>query len=299
MPIDPQTILQVRSTDMRVDYADREVMLYALGIGFGHDPLDERELPFVLERNLRTMPTMATTLGWRTDLAGPIGIDFSKVLQTGQSLTLSRPLPTAASVVVGERVIGAFDKGRDKGALLRLEKTIRDAVSGELLCSLVATILARADGGFGGPREGAPSPHPLPGRVPDIEIECTTRPDQALLYALSGDRNPLHRNPALARSAGFERPILQGLCTYGIACKAIVTGVCDYASERISAFDARFSAAVFPGETVVTDIWVDGSVVSFRSRVKERGIVALDNGRCVTGFQASFTASGSGSSAPG
>lgn len=284
MPIDADKVLEVRSPELRVDYGDREVMLYALGIGFGRDPLDERELPFVYEKDLRTLPTLATTLGWRTDLAGPIGIDFSKVLHVGQSLTLMRPLPAAASVIVAERVIGAFDKGRDKGALLLLEKTIRDAQSGALLCSLVATILARADGGFGGPREGAPAPHVLPDRRPDLEVACATRPDQAFLYALTGDRNPLHRDPALARQVGFERPILQGLCTWGIACRALVTAVCDYDPARISAFEARFSAPVFPGETIVTDLWVEGPVISFRSRVRERSIVALDSGRCTLGF---------------
>lgn len=283
MPIDPDKVLQIRSGDLRVDYTDREVILYALGIGFGHDPMDERELPFVYEKDLRVMPTLATMLGWRTDLAGPIGIDFSKVLHVGHSLTMLRPLPVAASVQVSERVIGAFDKGRDKGALLLIEKTIRDAMSGTLLCRLVATILARADGGFGGPREGVPLPHALPARTPDLQFECATRADQAFLYALTGDRNPLHRDPDLARTVGFPRPILQGLCTYGIACRAIVSTVCDYAAERIAAFEARFSAAVFPGETIVTDIWVDGTIASFRSRATERNVVVLDNGRCSIG----------------
>ncbi len=284
MPIDRDTVLQVRSEALRVDYADREVMLYALGVGFGQDPLDERELPFVYEKQLRPLPTLATVLGWRTDLAGPIGIDFSQVLHSGHSLNLMRPLPTTASVVVSERVIGAFDKGRDKGALLLIEKSIRDAASDELLCSLVATILARADGGFGGPREGAPLPHGLPARTADLVIECATRPDQAFLFALSGDRNPLHRDPGLARSLGFPRPILQGLCLYGIACRAIVTGVCDFAPERISAFEARFCAPVFPGETIITEIWVDGPTVSFRSRAGKRDLVVLDHGRCIIGF---------------
>jgi acyl dehydratase len=101
-----------------------------------------------------------------------------------------------------------------------------------------------------------------------------------LLYALCGDRNPLHRDPAVARAAGFERPILHGLCTYGIACRAILSEVCAYDAVRIGEFDARFSAPVFPGETIVTELWVDGSVVSFRSRVRERDVVVLNNGRC-------------------
>jgi acyl dehydratase len=145
---------------------------------------------------------------------------------------------------------------------------------------LVGTAFARGDGGFGGPKEGAPEPHAVPDRAPDLVHEAATRPDQAFLYALSGDRNPLHRDPNVARMAGFPRPILHGLCTYGIACRSVLSAVCDYDPARITGFDVRFSAPVFPGETIVTEMWVDGAIVSFRSKVKERDVVCLNNGKC-------------------
>jgi acyl dehydratase len=200
-----------------------------------------------------------------------------------QRLQLHRPLPEAADVVCNERVAAAIDKGASRGALILLEKTIYEKHSGDLLATLGATLFARGDGGFGGPKNGAPLPHRLPERTPDATVELATRPDQALLYALSGDRNPLHRDPQIAKLAGFERPILHGLCTYGIACRAVTAAMCDYDATRIAGFDARFSAPVFPGETVVTEMWRDGAVVSFRARVKERGALVLNNGKCTLG----------------
>jgi len=192
----------------------------------------------------------------------------------------AKPLPAYAQITVNERVVGAYDKGKDKGALVIIERVIRDKRTGEKLCTLTGTAFCRGDGGFGGPKDGAPQPHELPSRAPDLLHETETRVDQALLYALCGDRNPLHRDPQIARMAGFPRPILHGLCTYGVACRAVLATVCDYDPARIASFEARFSAPVFPGETIITDLWVDGPVVSFRSGVKERDVVCLNNGRC-------------------
>jgi acyl dehydratase len=188
-------------------------------------------------------------------------------------------LPIEAELIVDERCVGAVDKG-PVGAVIFLDRTLRDAASNELYCTLGKTYFARGNGGFGGPREGGPVPHEVPERAPDLTVECDTRPDQAFLYALSGDRNPLHRDPMISKLAGFERPILHGLCTYGIACRAILKGVCDYDAAKITGFDARFSAPVYPGETIVTDIWVDGPIVSFQCRLKERDVVVLKNGKC-------------------
>jgi len=202
------------------------------------------------------------------------------VLHGEQRITLHKPLPIAAEIVSEDRVVGAYDKGKEKGALIITERVIREKVTGEKLCTLSSTTFARGDGGFGGPKEGAPQPHPIPDRKPDIVHEADTRPDQAFLYALSGDRNPLHRDPAVAKMAGFPRPILHGLCTYGTACRSMISTICDYDPATIAGFDARFSAPVFPGETIVTDMWVDGRIVSFRSRAKERDVVCLNNGKC-------------------
>ena len=279
MAIGYDEIMQLKASDLPFSYRERETMLYALGIGFGRDPLNEAELPFVYENGLRSVPTLSTVVSWGSAIIGKTGINYLYVLHGEQRLTVHRPMPVAAEILADERITGAFDKG-DKGAILLIEKTLRLRETGEKLCTLTATTVARGDGGFGGPKEGAPEPHPVPARAPDLVHAGDTRPDQAFLYALSGDRNPLHRDPKIAKAAGFPRPILHGLCTYGTACRSIISTVCKYDPDRIAGFDARFSAPVFPGETIVTEMWVDGRVVSFRSKAKERDIVVINNGKC-------------------
>ena len=280
MPINYDELMQLKSQGFESRYSDREVILYALGVGFMRDPLNKDELRYCYENDLQTVPTFATVLGWGQPTLARSGINYLMVVHGEQRLTLHKPLPPEADIVSDERVVGAIDKGEGKGALILTEKVIREKKSGDKLCTLGATIFARGDGGFGGPREGAPVPHAIPDRTPDYRVECDTRPDQAFLYALSGDRNPLHRDPSIAKMAGYERPILHGLCTYGTACRAVISSVCQYDAKRIAGFDARFSAPVFPGETIVTEMWVDGPVVSFRCRLKERDVVVLNNGKC-------------------
>ena len=281
MPINYDELMQARATGLTASYTDRETMLYALGIGFGRDPLNTDELPFVYENGLKTVPTMATVIGWGASIIlAKSGINYLMVVHGEQRLAMHKSLPVSANVTLDERVLGVFDKGKDKGAVLVTERVMTDAKSGDKLCTLVNTIFARGDGGFGGPKEGAPVPHTLPERAPDLVHECDTRVDQALLYALSGDRNPLHRDPNVAKMAGFPRPILHGLCTYGTACRAVISSVCKYDATKITGFDVRFSAPVFPGETIVTEMWVDGPVASFRSKVKERDVIVLNNGKC-------------------
>ena len=200
---------------------------------------------------------------------GKTGINYLMVVHGEQRLTLHKPLPTAAEIVADERVTGLFDKGKDKGAVLVIRESHqaqKHRARSSARCR--RRPFARGDGGFGGPKDGAPEPHKLPERAPDLVHECDTRPDQAFLYALSGDRNPLHRDPKMAKMAGFPRPILHGLCTYGTACRAIVSTVCKYDAAKITGFDVRFSNPVFPGETIVTEMWVDGNVVSFRSQAQ-------------------------------
>jgi len=282
MAINYDDVMQLKANDLPFSYRDRDTMLYALGIGFGRDPLNEAELPFVYENGLKTVPTLSTVVSWGSAIIGKTGINYLYVLHGEQRLTVHRPMPVAAEIHADERITGAFDKG-EKGAILLIEKTLRLKETGEKLCTLTATTVARGDGGFGGPKEGAPEPHALPTRAPDVVQACDTRPDQAFLYALSGDRNPLHRDPKVAKMAGFPRPILHGLCTYGTACRAIISTVCKYDPDRIAGFDARFSAPVFPGEAIVTEIWVDGRVVSFRSKAKERDLVVINNGKCTLG----------------
>jgi len=279
MPIVYDELIQAKASGT-ASYSDRETMLYALGIGMGRDPLNTDELPFVYENGLKAIPTMTTVIGWgRAATLGRSGINYMMVVHGEQRLTMHKPLPAIADVVFDERVTGVFDKG-PKGAIILLEREMRDQKSNDKLCTATATIVARGDGGFGGPSEGAPEPHVLPTRAPDLVHEGDTRPDQAFLYALSGDRNPLHRDPSFAKMAGFPRPILHGLCTYGTACRSVLSTVCKYDPAKITGFDARFSAPVFPGETIITEMWVDGPVVSFRSKLKERDVVVLNNGKC-------------------
>jgi acyl dehydratase len=281
MALNYEQLMGLKRDGDRFAYTDREAMLYALGIGLGRDPLDANELAFVFEQpGLKTVPTMASVLA-RVALLRDCGFDYSKVLHGEQRLTLHRPLPPAGELVADSRVTEAYDKGAGKGAVIYTETTVRAAADGAPLFTLGSTTFARGDGGFGGPAGSGPAPHALPARKPDAVATLETRPDQALLYRLNGDRNPLHADPALARRVGFRAPILHGLCTYGVACHAILRTVLAYDHARIAAFDVRFSAPVYPGEAIATDLWVDGKVVSFRCRVPAReDAVVINNGRC-------------------
>lgn len=264
----------------RHDYSDQETILYALGVGMGRDPLDERELDYVFERGqLKTVPSLATVLT-RAPLLRDSGMDYAKVLHGEQRLELHRPLPPSGTLIADSRVVAAYDKGPDKGAIVLTETKVRSAADGAALFTLGSTIFARGDGGFGGPSGSGPEPHRLPERAPDLVCALETRPDQALLYRLSGDRNPLHADPALAKRVGFPAPILHGLCTYGTACRAVLQTICDYDHTRIAGFDGRFSSPVYPGETIATELWVDGKIVSFRARVPARDVTVINNGKC-------------------
>jgi acyl dehydratase len=264
-------------------WRDRETMLYALGVGLGADPMNETELPFVYEAKLKAVPSLATVVAWGSGPSfGSSSLNFLMVVHGEQSIELHKPMPTSAEVVADSRVVGVYDKG-PKGAVIMTETVLKDAKSGEKIVTLGSSIFARGDGGFGGPSEGQPEPHPIPRRAPDLSLDMPTRPDQALLYRLSGDRNPLHSDPAVAKMAGFPRPILHGLCTYGITCRAVLQGFADYQPERIKSHSARFSSPVFPGETITVDMWKDGDVVSFEARVKSRDVTVIKNGKTVLG----------------
>jgi acyl dehydratase len=280
MPIVYDQIMKLESKGNVFSYGDRETMLYALGVGFGRDPMDEAELPYVYENNLKTVPTMATVISWGVPTMAKSGINYLMVVHGEQKITLHKPLPTAATIVADEKVTGVFDKGAGKGAVIYTEKVIRLKDSNEKLVTLVSSTFARGDGGFGGPTSGQPEPHPIPERKPDLVVQADTRPDQAFIYALSGDRNPLHRDPKIGQAAGFPKPILHGLCTYGTTCRALLKSVCGYDHTMITGYDVRFSAPVYPGETIVVEAWKDKNIVSFRAKVKERDVLVINNGKC-------------------
>ncbi|HZZ86695.1 MAG TPA: MaoC/PaaZ C-terminal domain-containing protein [Caulobacteraceae bacterium] len=292
MPIYYPDILSDRTAARSFTYGDKDVMLYALGIGLGADPMDEKELAFVYEKNLKVVPTAATVLpsggGGSRPVEGrdgpplPAGhrasqINFLMMLHGEQKVELHKPLPTSGTFVSEGRTIGAWDKGEGKGAVVANE-TIWTDEKGEKAVTLTSSLFARGDGGFGGPSEGQPAPHPTPTRAPDLSVDIATRPDQALIYRLNGDRNPLHAEPDFASRAGFPRPILHGLCTYGITCRAVLQSVLDYDAEAILSHQVRFSAPTFPGETITVDIWKDGKEISFEARVKARDVTVVRNG---------------------
>lgn len=273
-------VMSLKQAGREFSYGDRETMLYALGVGFGRDPLDEKELDYVFEGNaLKTVPSMAVVLT-RGSLLADCGWDYSQVLHGEQRLELYRPLPPTGELIADARVVEAYDKGEGKGAVIYSEIEVRLKSDGEPLFKVGSATFARGDGGFGGCTDPAPAPHAIPERDPDLSCEMETRVDQALLYRLNGDRNPLHADPALAKRAGFPVPILHGLCTYGTACRALVTTICDYDHTMIRGLDVRFSAPVYPGETIITDMWRDGGIVSFQCRLKERDVVVVRNGKC-------------------
>jgi len=281
MPIDRATLLAWPFEPVEQRYDARDTMLYALGIGLGAEPTDPRQLRFVYEQGLQALPSMGVILGypgfWLRDPRS--GADWRRLVHGEQSIEILKPLPPAGTVLAVTRVRDVIDKGPERGALVFTERDVRDKASGELLCRLSSTSFLRGDGGFGGPAGPVPAPHPIPDRPADESCELATLPQAALIYRLSGDRNPLHADPAVAEKGGFPRPILHGLCTFGVAGHALLRAVCDYKPERLRSLQGRFTAPVFPGETIVTEIWRDGASVSFRASVKERGKVVLDHGK--------------------
>lgn len=283
MPISYPAILDLKTDGQSFAWRDRETMLYALGIGMGSDPLNMDELPFVYENNLKAVPTLATVVAWGAGPMGKTGINYLMVVHGEQSVTFHKPMPTEAEIIADSRIAGAYDKGPGKGAVIYTETVIKDAKSGEPIATLLGSTFARGDGGFGGPSDGAPTPHEVPTRAPDQSIDIPTRPDQALIYRLSGDRNPLHSDPAIATAAGFPRPILHGLCTYGITCRAVLQTYADYDPAKIKSHAVRFSSPVYPGETITVDMWKDGDTVSFEARVKARDVTVIKNGKTVLG----------------
>ena len=281
MPIDREQLLGWPFEEVEQRYDERDTILYALGIGLGAEPTDPRQLRFVYEEGLQALPSMGVILGypgfWLRDPRS--GADWRRLVHGEQSIEILRPLPPSGTVLGMTRVRDVIDKGPDRGALVFTEREVRDKASGELLCRLSSTTFLRGDGGFGGPAGPVPAPHLIPDRPADESCDLATLPQAALIYRLSGDRNPLHADPAVAAKGGFPRPILHGLCTFGIAGHALLRTVCDYKPERLRSLQGRFTAPVFPGETIVTEIWRDDAIVSFRASAKERGKVVLDHGR--------------------
>lgn len=281
MTMDPHRLLRRRFAPVRQRYTSRDSRLYALSLGLGADPLDARHLAYVHERDQRAFPTLPNVLGhpgfWARE--PDTGIDWRRLLHVEQALTLHSPLRPEGDIVGRNRVTGVVDKGSATGALLYQARRIEEAGSGRLLAEVEQVSLLRGNGGCGSTTEAAPPPHRVPGRPPDDVHDLTTLPQSALLYRLNGDDNPLHADPATARAAGFARPVLHGLCTFGTAVHALLAGALDWDDSRPHRLRVRFTAPVFPGETLRTESWTDGGVVSFRTTALDRDVVVLDAGR--------------------
>lgn len=280
MAIDYQNLRNWKFED-RVDrYSARDCMIYALGLGYGSDPANESELRYVHEEETAVVPTFLATIGapngWAADPA--TGIDWLKILHGEHRMTFHAPLAPAGAVRSQTRVTRVVDKGASKGALVVTVRDISDAESGAPLATVEHVSFCRADGGFG-PGDASPEALPAtPEREPDQVVLLPTLPQQALLYRLNGDLNPVHALPHMARAAGFDRPILHGLCTYGMAARALLQACGCSASQRLGTIAARFSAPFFPGETLRVEIWRDGDSLQFRAVADERDTVVLSNG---------------------
>ncbi|GAB3652797.1 MaoC/PaaZ C-terminal domain-containing protein [Ramlibacter alkalitolerans] len=278
--IDPKQLFSAQIPEIEQRYGWRDCALYALGIGVGLDPMDEADLPFLDETRLKVHPSMADVLGypgfWMRDPS--FGIDAVRTVHGEHAFRIHRPLPAEGHVRGVSRIVDLVDKGRERGALVYVEREIRDVATNELLATVNQTVFCRGDGGFGGKTE-APAPHPLPDRAPDTAIEHPTSPQGALVYRLSGDYNPLHSDPRAARAAGFERPILHGLATFGATCHGLMKRLCDSDPAAVRALGGRFSAPVFPGDTLRIEIWREGrGRFAYRTSVPARQVVVVNNG---------------------
>ena len=283
MPFDPDKLLARRFDDVEHSYSERDTMLYALGLGCGADPMDVADLRFVYENGagLAALPTMPVVLGisfgWMQEPA--TGIDYMQVLHGEQGLELHGPVPASGTVVGRTRIVDIVDKGAAKGAFVYTTRDVSETASGRKIATLTQTTVLRGNGGFGGAARPSPPAHRIPARPADLAVDLATLPQAALIYRLSGDTNPLHADPTVAKMAGFERPILHGLCSFGVAGRALLKACCGNDPAGLKSMAVRFSAPVYPGETIRTEIWRDGATISFRARVLERDVVVIDNGR--------------------
>jgi len=261
MPIDVDVALGAQLEPVEFSWTSNDVQLYQLALGAGSDPMDSGELRYLTDDTPQVLPTFSSVAATFHMTEPPkvnypgIDIELSKVLHGSEAVTVSGPLPASGTASAVTRFTDIWDKG--KAAVLVNETTVTDP-AGTVLWTTRRSIFARDEGGFGGER-GPSTSTDSPSRAPDIEIDIPVLPQQALLYRMCGDRNPLHSDPGFAAAAGFPRPILHGLCTYGMVCKALVDTVLDADATRVNTYGARFAGVVFPGETIRANVWRDGA----------------------------------------
>ncbi|KQW56377.1 MaoC/PaaZ C-terminal domain-containing protein [Variovorax sp. Root411] len=287
--LDVEALLRWPFRNVHVAYDEERAKLYALSIGLGGDPNDERQLSYVAEPGLKAFPTLALVLGLTEDTDylhdERIGIDFSRMLHGQTGLRWHKPLPLAGELTSRFSIESVTDRGKSKGAVLRFTRTLHDRKDGELLVTETGVYLLRANGGFsvGGPAaSSATAPAEVPTVPCDHWMELGTLPQSALLYRLAAqDRTDLHASPALARQAGFERPLLQGGCSLGVTAHALVAILGEYDGDRLLAMDARFTAPVLPGDTLRIEVWRLGEGrAAFRAISLATGVTVIDNGTC-------------------
>lgn len=277
-------ILDYAFPEGRQSYGPKDCILYALGTGFGRDPLDPDLLRYVYEQDLRVSPSLASVLGENTDWSSDprLGLTTSGLLHGEEHLVLHRPLPVSAEIRCHTRFSEVFDLGADRGALLVMDRRIETA-QGQLLAELRRIEFARADGGFGGPAPGRGRVElaalaAMPGHEPDRQIVLDIDPATPLIYRLSGDLIPIHVDPEAARQAGFHRPILHGLSTFGFCCQAVLSAA-GYDGARIARIGARFTAPVFGGDQLVVNLWgPQGRQILFEASVPARQATVIRGG---------------------
>jgi acyl dehydratase len=284
MPLDYEKLMRMKLDPVHHTYTRKDTMLYALGLGVGsQDPVDLNELKYVYERDLFALPTLAVTLGASAMfLADPrFGINYRMLLHAEQSLTQHKTLPVDGTLISQARFDEIYDKGAAKGAIMYMTRTLHDEASGDLLVTMRNVVFLRADGGFGGKSEGAPKPRPVPAdRPPDLTTALPGFLNQALIYRLAGDYNPLHSDPEVARSAGFERPILHGLCAYGMVGRALLKVLGGDDPKNFKSLELRFTSPVYPGEPLQLEIWKQAAgAAAFRLLAPQRNVVVEDFGQ--------------------
>jgi acyl dehydratase len=284
MPIDYAALKARTFDDVHQRYTPRDTILYALGVSAGHHALAPGGLRHVYEKHLHALPSMAVVLGypgfWLRDASS--GIDWRAVLHVEQDVVLHRPLAAQGNVIGRNGIDEIYDRGAGRGALMVTRRELSDAASGAPLATLLCTEFCRGEGGFGGPPPPPREADTMPSRSPDDEIALFVDDRAALLYRLSGDDNPLHVDPDVARAIGLDRPILHGLCTFGMAAYALVQRLVPEDESAVRRIKTRFTAPVFPGERLCVDVWREGAgTARFRVRAPGRGVVVIDDGRFI------------------
>jgi acyl dehydratase len=280
MPINPDAVGAEGAPTER-SWNSKDALIYAVGVGAGSLDPTGKELEFTTENSKgvdqKVLPTFAVIIGGGGGAMRDIGTFNPAMLVHGeQGIELHGPIPVEGKVRTVGRITGIYDKG--SGAVIASEATSVDAETGEPRFTTRSQAFIRGEGGFGGDRGPSGPRNVAPDRAPDQQVTYDTRPDQALTYRLSGDRNPLHSDPEFAKMAGFETPILHGLCSYGFTGRALLHTLCGSDPARFKSMEARFSKPVFPGDSLTVKMWVDGNEAIFRTET-QRGDIVIDQGR--------------------